>query len=90
MASSATLPSDPRNDSVDGLALASPSTVSVLSGILFGVAPAWKASRTSTRDVASRSGGGGSVTPRRVTRLVVVQLALSLALLACAASSRGR
>src|SRR5262249_29518038 len=59
--------------------------VSLAAGILFGVAPAWKASRTNVQDMLrSRSSGTGlgHVTTRNT--LVVVQLALSLTLLACA------
>ena len=70
---------------VDGLALGFAVTVSLLSGILFGVAPAWKASRTSTNEMLrSRSGGGGVGHTATRNGLVVVQLALSLALLTCA------
>jgi putative ABC transport system permease protein len=70
---------------VDGLALGFALTVSLLAGVLFGVAPAWKASRTSTNEMLrSRSGGGGVGHTATRNALVVVQLALSLALLTCA------
>jgi putative ABC transport system permease protein len=69
---------------VDGVALAFTLVVSLAAGILFGVAPAWKASRTVVQDmlrVRSNSGLGHAATRNA---LVVVQLALSLTLLACA------
>jgi putative ABC transport system permease protein len=70
---------------VDRLAMAFAVTMSLLSGVLFGVAPAWKASRTSTNEMLrSRSGGGGIGHTATRNGLVVVQLALSLALLTCA------
>ncbi|MEP6492531.1 MAG: ABC transporter permease [bacterium] len=69
---------------VDGPALLFAFTASVLSGVLFGVAPAWKASRANVQDMlGNRSVGGQSHAGTRNT-LVVVQLALSLALLCCA------
>ncbi|HEY9227407.1 MAG TPA: ABC transporter permease, partial [Gemmatimonadaceae bacterium] len=71
--------------SVDGLALMFATVVSVLSGILFGVAPAWKASRTDVQDMLrSRSAGSGLAHVATRNGLVVVQLALSLTLLTCA------
>ena len=58
--------------------------VSTLSGVLFGCAPAWQASRTNTNDSlkeAGRSPGGSS--RHRVRRaLVVAEFALALSLLA--------
>ena len=58
--------------------------VSTLSGVLFGCAPAWHASRTNTNDSlkeAGRSPGGSS--RHRVRRaLVVAEFALALSLLA--------
>ncbi len=71
--------------SVDALALTFAFTVSVLAGVLFGVAPAWKASRTDVHDVLrSRVGGHGLSHVATRNMLVVVQLALSLTLLTCA------
>jgi putative ABC transport system permease protein len=70
---------------VDGVALAFTLVVSLASGILFGVAPAWKASRTDVQDMLrSRSSGAGFGHAATRNTLVVVQLALSLTLLACA------
>ena len=58
--------------------------VSMVTGLLFGLAPAWKASRTDiTEMLRSRIGGGLRQGITRST-LVVVQLALSLVLLATA------
>ena len=58
--------------------------VSMITGLLFGLAPAWKASRTDiTEMLRSRIGGGLRHGITRST-LVVVQLALSLVLLATA------
>ena len=58
--------------------------VSTLSGVLFGCAPAWQASRTNTNESLKESGrspGGGS--RHRVRRaLVVAEFALALSLLA--------
>jgi hypothetical protein len=79
-----TLPIDP-GIRVDGLALAFAFVVSVLSGILFGMVPAWKASRTDVQGMLrSRTGAAGHGHARTRNTLVVVQLALSLALLSCA------
>jgi putative ABC transport system permease protein len=79
-----TLPIDP-GIRVDGAALAFAFVVSVLSGILFGMVPAWKASRTDVQGMLrSRTGAGGHGHARTRNSLVVVQLALSLALLSCA------
>ena len=58
--------------------------ISMVTGLLFGLAPAWKASRTDiTEMLRSRIGGGLRQGFTRST-LVVVQLALSLVLLATA------
>ena len=80
----ANLPIDP-GIRVDGLALAFAFVVSVFSGILFGMVPAWKASRTDVQGMLrSRTGAGEHGHARTRNTLVVVQLALSLALLSCA------
>jgi hypothetical protein len=77
----ANLPIDP-GIRVDGLALAFAFVVSVFSGILFGMVPAWKASRTDVQGMLrSRTGAGEHGHARTRNTLVVVQLALSLALL---------
>jgi putative ABC transport system permease protein len=58
--------------------------VSMLSGILFGCAPAWQVSRLNLNDVLKEAGrsavGGGRLWMRRA--LVVVEFALALTLLA--------
>ena len=72
--------------SIDLRVLAFTTAVAVLTGIAFGLAPAWQASRTEpVRDLKS-----GSATeakgPRQTLRhaLIVVQVALSLIVLVCA------
>ena len=80
----AQLPIDP-GIRLDGIALAFAFVVSVVSGILFGVVPAWKASRADVHEMLrARSGAAGQSHVRTRNTLVVVQLALSLALLSCA------
>ena len=58
--------------------------VSMLSGVLFGCAPAWQVSRLNLNDVLKEAGrsavGGGRLWMRRA--LVVVEFALALTLLA--------
>jgi predicted permease len=59
-------------------------TLSALTGLLFGVLPAWQAARPDVVTVLKDEPGGVRVAFRRVTlknALVVVQVALSLALL---------
>ncbi len=59
--------------------------VSLLTGVVFGSAPAWIASRSNPADAlrgANRSTGDASSLPQRV--LVVLQAALSVALLSMA------
>jgi predicted permease len=78
------LPVDPTTIGLDAPVLAFALAVSIATGILFGLPPALKASRADLADMLrTRVGLGHS---HRVTRnaLVVVQLALSLALLAAA------
>jgi Acidobacterial duplicated orphan permease len=70
---------------VDGVTLTFAAVISIASGILFGVAPAWKASRTRIQDTLRRRAGSsdhGHAATRNT--LVVIQLALSLTLLASA------
>ncbi|HEY2165161.1 MAG TPA: ABC transporter permease, partial [Gemmatimonadaceae bacterium] len=78
------LPVDQRTIGVDAAVVAFALAVSLACGVLFGVVPAWKASRTDlTGMLRSRIGAGlGHVSTRNA--LVVVQLALSLSLLASA------
>ncbi|MGH7616252.1 MAG: ABC transporter permease, partial [Gemmatimonadaceae bacterium] len=78
------LPVDPTTIGLDGRVLAFALSISILTGLLFGLPPALKASRTDLVDMLrSRIGAGYG---HRVTRnaLVIVQLALSLTLLASA------
>ena len=77
------LPIDP-GIRLDGVALSFAFVVSVLSGILFGVVPAWKASRADVHEMLRTRTGTGQSHARTRNTLVVVQLALSLALLSCA------
>jgi predicted permease len=78
------LPIDEHTIAVDARVVAFALGASFACGILFGVVPAWKASRTDlTGMLRSRIGAGlGHVSTRNA--LVVAQLALSLALLASA------
>jgi len=70
---------------LNGSALLFAAVISILSGILFGVAPAWKASRTNVQDMLrSRTGSAGHGHAATRNTLVVAQLSLSLALLSCA------
>jgi putative ABC transport system permease protein len=61
--------------------------LSLLTGLLFGLAPAWRASRMEMSS-ALKDSGPGSVGGRRKARLrstlVVTEIALALVLLACA------
>ena len=77
------LPVDPATIRIDGRVLLFALAVSLATGILFGLAPAWKASRADLTDMLrSRVGTGIHAATRNA--LVVVQLSLSLALLASA------
>jgi len=70
---------------LDGVALTFAFVVSVVSGILFGMVPAWKASRTDVHEMLrARTGAAGQGHAKTRNTLVVVQLALSLCLLSCA------
>ena len=77
------LPVDVTTIRLDATVLLFALAVSVAVGILFGLPPAWKASRTDLTDMLrSRITAGMHLATRNA--LVVVQLALSLALLASA------
>jgi predicted permease len=79
----AQLPVDPTTIGLHGRVLGFVVAISIVTGVVFGLAPALKASRADLGDMLrTRTAGHG----HRVTRnaLVVVQLALSLALLAAA------
>lgn len=58
--------------------------LSLASGILFGIAPAWRASRAQLHDMLRTRSGAASGRGRTRNALVVAQLALSLTLLTCA------
>jgi predicted permease len=75
--------------SVDGRVLAFTFFVSLLTGIVFGLAPALRASRVDLNETlkeGGRSGDGASGRGHHLTRklLVVSEVALSLVLLICA------
>jgi putative ABC transport system permease protein len=79
-------PNVPRMDEVaiDGRVLAFTQLISLLTGVAFGLAPAWQSARTdlmATLKAGSRSHSGGSGRARTRNALVVTQVALSLVLL---------
>ncbi|MFI5229624.1 MAG: ABC transporter permease [Gemmatimonadales bacterium] len=79
----AQLPVDASSIHLNGVVLAFAFGVSLATGLLFGIAPAWKSSRTDLGDMLrTRTAGLRHLATRNL--LVVVQLALSLALLASA------
>jgi putative ABC transport system permease protein len=60
------------------------AAVSVLTGILFGLAPAWQVSKSDLNEGLKESGRGGSDAPRRQRMralLVISEVALSIVLL---------
>jgi predicted permease len=74
---------------VDGRVLAFTFVVSLLTGIIFGLAPALRASRVDLNETlkdGGRSGGGASGRGHHLTRklLVISEIALSLIVLICA------
>jgi putative ABC transport system permease protein len=82
----ASLPANvPRADEIglDAWVLAFTALLSVLTGLVFGLAPAWKVSRQDVQDVL-REGGRGTAGPahhRVRNTLVVAQVSLALVLL---------
>jgi predicted permease len=83
----ASAPGIPRLDEirVDGPVLASMVAVSLASGLLCGIIPAWRLSRGNTADVLKETGAGtpGGVTGARLRgALVVLECTLALMLLA--------
>jgi putative ABC transport system permease protein len=78
------LPVDPAAIRLDAPVLGFALAIAIATGLIFGIVPALKASRADLNEMLrTRSGGGGEHAATRNT-LVVVQLALSLALLASA------
>jgi putative ABC transport system permease protein len=77
----------PRLDevSIDARVLAFTAFLSLVSGLLFGLVPAWQASRAGLSQYlrnASRAGNGGPAWHRTRKLLVVAEVALSIVLLA--------
>jgi putative ABC transport system permease protein len=73
-----------RDVRLDGPVLAFTAAVTLLSGLVFGGVPAWRASRTQAQEALKESGGRGGLGRRRHRFLqgaVVAQLALTLVLL---------
>jgi predicted permease len=73
-----------RNVTVDGWVLAFTFALSILAGILFGLAPAWQSSEIDLNEVLRESGRGSTGSAkRRWTRntLVVAEVALAIVLL---------
>ena len=68
--------------SIDRVALAATAALSVLTGLLFGVAPAWRASRAEILPALREESRSASGTTRPRGALVAAQVALSLVLLA--------
>jgi putative ABC transport system permease protein len=71
--------------SVDGRVLMFTMAVAMVTAILFGLAPAWRAARTDPQSAMKSGGAVRGGRGRRLGRaLVTGQVALSLALVACA------
>lgn len=67
---------------VDGRVLAFTFVVSVLTGVIFGLLPAWRASRVDLNEVLKEGGRNASGGHQRTRKLlVVVEVALALVLL---------
>src|SRR5262249_2509266 len=69
---------------VDGRALLFTLAVSVLTGVIFGLAPVWQAARVNVSDTLKEGGRGESGAAKHRLRgaLVVIETALALVLLA--------
>jgi putative ABC transport system permease protein len=69
--------------SLDGRVLALATLASIVTGVLFGLLPAWQASRTGVGAVLKDSGRSSTTSSGRWMRtsLLVVELALSIVLL---------
>ena len=73
--------------SLDGVVLAFTVLVSLGTGVIFGLVPAWHASRVdlnSSLKSGSRTGGGGEGKGRLRNGLVIAEVAIALVLLICA------
>src|SRR3954470_20709450 len=69
---------------VNRIALLFTAAVSIFTGVLFGLVPAWQVSKTDLNEGLKESGRGGSDAPRRHRMralLVISEVALSLVLL---------
>jgi len=81
----ATLPANvPRADEIriDGAVLAATALISVLTGLVFGIAPAWKTLRSDMHEPLKDSGRGVVGSGHRLRNgLVVAEVSLSLVLL---------
>ncbi len=72
---------------LDALVLAFTIVVSLATGVIFGLVPAWQASRVdlnTSLKAGSRTGGGGERKGRLRNGLVMAEVALALVLLICA------
>ncbi len=72
---------------LDGVVLAFTLLVSLATGVIFGLVPAWQASRVDLNTAlksGSRTGGGGEGKGRLRNGLVIAEVALALILLICA------
>jgi putative ABC transport system permease protein len=72
---------------VDPTVLAFTATISVFTGVIFGVIPAWRVSRPDLNETLSdggRSAGASSTRSPLRSALVVTEVALALVLLICA------
>ncbi len=72
---------------LDGVVLAFTLFVSLLTGVVFGLVPAWHASHVdlnSSLKSGSRTGGGGESKGRLRNGLVMAEVSLALVLLICA------
>ncbi len=68
---------------VDGRALLFTLAVSVLTGVVFGLAPAWQSTRVNVSDALKEGGRGEAGAAKHLLRsaLVVIEMALALVLL---------
>jgi putative ABC transport system permease protein len=69
---------------VDLLTLGFTSLISVLSGLCFGLAPAWQISRKNLNELIKQHGRGATGRSRLINLIVVSEIALSVVLLAAA------